>query len=84
MRIKFEKGMTPEAIAIAFVQYIKQNNIVIGSVNIYMQTYDEEMKSEKYKKHDNDYIICSPTETTRKEYENQVVEARRKRMKAVV
>lgn len=83
MRIKFEKGMTPEAIAIAFVQYIKQNNIVIGSVNIYMQTYDEDMKAEKYKRRDNEYVVCGPTETTRREYENQVVEARRSRMKVV-
>lgn len=83
MRIKFEKGMTPEAVALAFVQYIKQNNIVIGAVNIYMQTYDEDMRAEKYKKRENEYIVCSPTETTRKAYENQVVEARRSRMKAV-
>ena len=34
MRIKFEKGMTPERIADAFVKYIYDNNIVIGAVNI--------------------------------------------------
>ena len=83
MRIKFEKGMTPEAIATALVQYIRDNNILIGSVNVYMQTYDEDMKAEKYKRRENEYIICKPSNAIKKEYERELVDIRRSRMKVV-
>lgn len=83
MRIKFEKGMTPEAIAQMFVGFIRDNDLVIGSVNIYVQTFDEEMKPEKYGFSDK-YVVCRPTERTKKAYEEDVVRIRRKRMKAVI
>jgi hypothetical protein len=80
MRIKFEKGFTPERIADAFVEYVRENNLLIGSVNIYLQTYDDEMKTEKFT---SDYTEFSPCDRTKKEYENEVVEYRRGKMKAV-
>ena len=82
MRIKFEKGMTPEAIGRAFVEFAKENNIVIGAVNMYVQTYDDEMSAEKFKK-DEEIFICSPSETTKQRYSEDMATIRRKRMKAV-
>lgn len=81
MRIKFEKGMTPEKIADAFVNFIRDNDIVIGSVNIYLQTYDENMKAEKFSK--DEILICEPTEETKRQYEQELVETRRSRIKVV-
>lgn len=81
MRIKFEKGMTPEIIADAFINFVRENDLVIGSVNMYIQTYDKDMKVEKFNR--NDVVICEPTEETRKMYQEELVTTRRKRMKAV-
>jgi hypothetical protein len=84
MRIKFEKGMTPERMADAFVKYIYDNNIVIGAVNMYIQTYDEEMKPEKFEKgKDSSYLNCSPSAKAKQEYDDYVAEVRRGNFKAV-
>jgi hypothetical protein len=82
MRIKFEKGMTPEKIAEVFVDFIRENDITIGSVNMYIQTYDESMKAEPFNR--NEYLVCNPSEATKAQYDKEMVNARRKRMKAVV
>jgi hypothetical protein len=83
MRIKFEKGMTPERIAQAFVEYVRKNNLVIGSVNIYIQTYDEEMRPVKFNRNE-EYIVCSPvSEKIVNEYIEDVARIRRNRIKAV-
>jgi len=82
MRIKFEKGMTPERMAKAFVDFIRSNEHVIGAVNMYIQTYDEEMKIKDYK-HDEEYFTCSPSDEAIAEYNEDVVLMRRKRIKAV-
>jgi hypothetical protein len=82
MRIKFEKGMTPEKIAEVFVDFIRENDITIGSVNMYLQTYDENMKVEPFNK--NEYLVCNPSEATKAQYDKELVNTRRKRMKAVV
>jgi len=84
MRIKFEKGFTPERMAQSLVNYIRQNNLVIGSVNIYIQTYDDEMKPEKFKRGEEEYLVCTPTEIAKKEYDKDVATIRRSKMKAVV
>lgn len=81
MRIKFEKGMTPERIAQAFVDFVRHNELVIGSVNMYIQTYDENMKSEKFDKRE--YTICEPSDFSKREYVEDVAISRRKKMKAV-
>lgn len=80
MKVKFEKGMTPEHLAAALLSFIKAQNLVIGSVSVYIQTYDDEMKG----RNDGDSFVCKPSESVKKEYDNYVVQSRRKRMKAVV
>ena len=81
MRIKFEKGMTPERIADAFINFVRKNNLVIGSVNIYLQTYDENMQVEPFTK--KEYLVCEPSKETQKIYEQELINARRKRIRAV-
>lgn len=83
MRLKLEKGMTPERMAKAFIDFVRSNDLVIGTVNMYIQTYDEEMKPEKFKREDEGYFICSPSDESIAEYNEDVVRIRRKRMKAV-
>jgi hypothetical protein len=80
MKIKFEKGMTPEHLAAALLSFIKAQNLVIGSVSVYIQTYDDDMKG----RNDGDSFVCKPSDSVKKEYDNYVVQSRRKRMKAVV
>ena len=82
MRIKFEKGMTPERIAQAFVDYVRSNDILIGAVNIYAQAYDDEMRPEKFNRGEEEYLVCSPSEASRREYADDVAAIRRKRMRA--
>jgi len=85
VRIKFEKGITPERIADAFVNFIYENNIVIGSVNMYVQTYDKDMKPEKFNKNgDGSYLICKPSDVAKKEYTEYVANICRQNFKAVV
>ena len=81
MRIKFEKGMTPERIAQAFVGYVRSNDIVVGAVNIYVQTYDDEMRPEKYGKGVEEHLVCTPSEAAKQEYADDVAVIRRKRMR---
>lgn len=83
MRMKFEKGAVPERIAKAFVDYIRENEIVIGAVNIYVQVYDDEMKAEKFMEN-GEYLRFQPTATMEKEYLEDVAAIRRQKMKAVV
>ena len=83
MRIKFEKGMTPETIAQAFVDFVRDNNLLIGSVNIYMQTYDENMKAEKFRR-DEEYTLCKPTAIAKEEYIEDVALIRRGRLRQVI
>lgn len=84
MRIKFEKGLPPECIADEFVRHIRENDIIIGAVNIYIQTWNAE--TGKYHNKDNpmDYIICSPTNKAKEEYAKDVANSRRGKMKRVV
>lgn len=81
MRIKFEKGMTPERMAEAFVNFVRHEKLVIGAVNMYIQTYDENMKAEK---NDNEYYtICKPANLLKDEYVEDVADIRRSRLKVV-
>jgi hypothetical protein len=81
LRIKFEKGMTPERIAQAFVNFVQHEGLVIGAVNVYIQTYDENMKVEK---NDSEYYtICEPSAMLKNEYREDVADIRRSRLKVV-
>lgn len=79
MRLKFEKGMTPEAIAETFVNFIYENNLLIGSVNMYIQTYNEQAKAQNT----GDYFVCTPGDTTKKDYADYAADLRRSKFKAV-
>lgn len=83
MRIKFEKGMTPERVAEAFVKFVRENDLVIGAVNIYVQTYDEQMKPEKFNSGKDEYYVCKPNEKIIDEYAEDIAHIRRGRLKAV-
>lgn len=80
MRLKFEKGMTPEAIAEIFVNFIYENNLLIGSVNMYIQTYDDQSKAQNT----GDYFVCKPGDKTKQNYSNYAADLRRSKFKAVI
>jgi len=82
MRIKFEKGMMPERVAQAFVDYIRRENIIIGTVNMYIQTYGDDMKAASFEDDEN-MIVCKPSEYAKQEYRDDVVQIRRGKIKAV-
>lgn len=81
MRIKFEKGFSPDAVAEIFRQYVYENDVVIGSVNIYVQTYDKDMKANKF--NDDNHIVIRPTDKTKKEYSDYVANVYRGNFKEV-
>jgi len=82
LRIKFEKGFTPELIGEIFARIIADDEIVIGAVNIYIQAYDDEMKPVPFSKEE-EYIIVEPNKAARRDYENDVVNKRRGKLKVV-
>jgi len=81
MRMKFEKGMTPERVAENFVRYIRGNNLVIGAVNMYVQIYDDEMKPVKFDR--DEVVIVRPAEETKQIYSEDVAHIRRRKMRVV-
>jgi len=81
MRIKFEKGITPEKMAAAFIDFVYGNGIVIGAVNLYIQTYDDDMKPEKFG--GGDYFLCKSTEKAKAEYDQYAAKMRRGKFKQV-
>lgn len=79
MRIKFEKGITPERMAEAFVNYIYENNLHIGAVNMYIQTFNDQMKAENSR----EYLVFSPESQAKEEYIKYAANLRRSKFKAV-
>lgn len=79
MRIKFRKGMTPEDIANMFVRLMDDRNALIGTVNIYVQEFDEELKPVK----DEEYIEVKPTNYGMARYEEYAADLRRSNLKVV-
>ena len=75
MRMKFKKGITPEAIAETFVRFVYENNIEIGAVNMYIQTLDGEV--------DGEYFVCTPGEVSKNNYSEYAANIRRSKLKAV-
>ncbi len=82
MRIKFNKGLTPEAIAALLLQVIEERDMVIGSVNVYIQEYGEDMKAIPSRR-DDEYIEINPTEKGKQRYDDYVVDMRRSKLKAI-
>lgn len=81
MRLKFERGMTPEDIGRVFAAFIRANDLVIGAVNIYVQTYDEAMQPSSG--HVGEYIAFMPSEEAKRRYTEDVATIRRSRMRVV-
>ena len=75
MRIKFEKGMTPERISETLCKILIDNNIMYGSVNVYIQDYDINMKTQKYSSRD--YLVCRPGEESKQRYAEYMADCRR-------
>lgn len=80
MRIKYEKGFTPERIAEHLAWFVRENNLVIGAVNVYIQLYDENMKPLK---NDGDEYLVSPGDISKREYVDDVANIMRRRIKAI-
>ena len=80
MRIKFKKGLTPEAIADLFLDIVDRRGLVIGAVNIYIQEYDEKMKVIQK---DETYIEVSPTDVGLIGYEDYSAGLRRGQLKVI-
>lgn len=82
MRIKFDKGFTPEVIGQIFAEYVREQGLIIGTVNIYVQTYDENMKAERYGR-DEEYLLIQPSDSMTEEYREDVARLRRRRITLV-
>jgi len=79
MRIKFNKGMTPDDIANMFARIMNDRNSLIGTVNIYVQEYGEDLKTVKGE----EYLEGKPTEYGQSRYDEYSSEVRRSKLKAV-
>lgn len=81
VRIKYEKGFTPERIAEHLAWFIRKNKLTIGSVNVYLQLYDDNMKP--IKNSNDEYFSVSPGDSSKREYVDDVASKRRSRLKVV-
>jgi uncharacterized glyoxalase superfamily metalloenzyme YdcJ len=82
MRLKFKKGFVPEHISKIFLEKVHETGRVIGSVNIYIQTYDDDMQSEVFD--DNkEYWEYENCEENKEGYAEYAAWVRRSKMKAV-
>lgn len=82
MRVKFKKGITPKDIADIFLRIIEDRGNVIGSVNIYFQEYDENMKSINFDDYIN-YLEVTPSDISQQRYAEYQAGMRRSKLKAV-
>lgn len=77
MRIKFNKGMTPDDIAGMFTKIMDGRNSLIGSVNIYVQEYDENLKTIK----DGECLEVKATAYGQTRYDEYAADIRRGKLK---
>jgi hypothetical protein len=81
MRIKFKKGCTPKMITDSLLDFMDKCGCVVGSVNVYVQMYDEEMNPIKFD--NNEYFVVTPAELTKESYSEYEASCRRSKMRAV-
>ena len=81
MRIKFEKGIVPERMAETLVNLIRDNDMIVGAVNVYITRLDDNGKM--IKDDDGEYSCFSPGELSKKQYAEDVANIRRGRLKVV-
>ena len=77
MRIKFNKGMTPDDIAQMFARVMNDRNTLIGTVNIYVQEYSEDLKAVR----DEEYLEVKPTDYGKTRYDEYAANLRRGNLK---
>lgn len=80
MRIKFKKGLPPEAIAATFLDILKGRNAIIGAVNIYIQEYGDDMKVVPFSE---ECIEVSPTSEGLRRYTEYSANLRRSNLRAI-
>jgi hypothetical protein len=81
MRIQFKKGISPGAIAERFLDIVKKRGNVIGTVNIYVQEYNQDMQLIEF---DNSrYIQVSPTVDGLDDYAEYCAGTRRNNLRVV-
>lgn len=80
MRIKFQKGLSPEVMASMFLEIIRDRGMLVGAVNIYVQEYDENMKPIFG---DGDCLEVTPTDAGKKIYSEYAAGQRRSKLKAI-
>ncbi len=74
--------MTPEGVARMFLDIVGERGFLIGSVNIYFQEYDENMKPVKFED-EHEFIEVSPTDAGLRQYADYSADLRRSRLKAI-
>lgn len=80
MRIKFQKGMAPEDMTRYFLKILRDRNALIGTVNIYVQEYDDNLNTVK---EDDGYYLVNPTASGKAKYDDYAADIRRSKLKAV-
>jgi len=80
MRLKFQKGFTPDIIAAYFLEYVMQEGLVVGDVNVYIQTLDEYGNPEPL---DKKVVEVTPSERLRKMHVDSFANNRRKEFKVI-
>lgn len=71
----------PERMAETLVNFIRDNGLIVGSINVYITTLDENGKV--LKDDEGKYTCFSPGELSRKQYANDVASIRRSKLKVV-
>lgn len=79
MRIRINKGMTPEDMADMFVKLMRNRDAIIGTVNIYVQEFDDNMRPVQ----DGDFVEVKPTKYGMSRYEEYSTELRRSKLRVV-
>lgn len=80
MRIKFQKGMTPEDMAKYFLKILRDRQSLIGAVNVYVQEYDDNLKIVK---EEDGYYLVKSNESSQAKYNDYAADIRRSKLKAV-
>ena len=83
MRIKFREGVTIEHICDILIAMVRENNKIIGGVDVRMDIYGDDGKLLPKASDDKEYIIFTPDEALKQEYADDVVWIRRSKIGAV-
>ena len=79
MRIKFEKGITPEVMAESFLNIINDHGKLVCSADMYVRFYNEDMKLDK----DTILVTCSAKSVEDEAYSQYAADKRREGLRVV-